>query len=93
MASSGSRQYNNATMSDNDKHLLDIVLEDVNDKFQTLIEGQTAMASVPEDIRQLKEDMSEVKGDIRAIKAVVTDHSALLLNHDQQLADMRRATS
>lgn len=71
-------------MSDNDA----VLLEDMNHKFDVILEYVAPLASVPEDIRQLKEDMAEVKGDIRVIKAVITDHSALLLNHDQRLTKL-----
>ena len=50
-----------------------VILEDINDKLETILEGQVAMAAVPEDIKQLKSDMTEVKGDIKVIKAAVTD--------------------
>ena len=60
-------------------HYVGALLEDINHKFDAIMEGQQAMASVPDDIAQLKNDMFDVKNDMRAITAVAKDHDKRLV--------------
>ena len=82
MRLAGARAHNSMPMSDYD---IAIILEDVNHKFDVIVEGQQAMAHIPAAVAKLQEDMTEVRGDIRAIKAVAKDHSDLLSDHTRQL--------
>ena len=67
-----------------------VLLEDVDDKFKAILEGQSAMASVPGNIRTLMDDMVEVKADIKAIKLVESTHSSELHKHDKQIKLLQR---
>lgn len=77
----------------NDDHYVGALLEDINHKFDALMEGQQAMASVPGDIAQLKSDMFDVKNDIAAIKAVAKDHEKMIKNHDKRLIRLESAAA
>ena len=68
-----------------------ILLEDVNHKFDAILEGQAALASLPADVAQLKADMIEVKADVRTIKAVVISHSSQLENHEQRITRLEQS--
>lgn len=74
------------TMSDLDN----ILLEDINHKFDAILEGQAAMAHVPGDVAQLKADMFEVKADVKTIKAVITSHSSQLDDHEDRITKLEQ---
>jgi uncharacterized protein YoxC len=74
-------------MSDHDS----VLLEDINHKFDAIMEGQAAMTHLPAAVAKLHEDMNEVKTDIKAIKAVLKDHSKLHNQHSWDIAELRRA--
>ena len=59
-----------------DKGYTDALLEDVNDKFDILVDG---FKGVREEIKTLakQSDLDEVKSDVKAIKTAVTT-----TNHD-----------
>ncbi|MES2971257.1 MAG: hypothetical protein V4702_02980 [Patescibacteria group bacterium] len=65
----------------------DLVLEDMNSKFDAVIELVTQMR---DDMKQLakQSDLQEVKADIKTIKAAVTDLSQQVEKHEQQLASL-----
>jgi len=58
-------------MSDN----FQILLEDINHKFDVILEGQVAMAHIPGDVAELKADMKDVKADIKIIKLAYNEQS------------------
>jgi hypothetical protein len=62
------------TDKNNNDHYEGALLEDMNHKFDVILEYLTPLASVPSDVAQLKDDMTVVKADIKTIKAVVTNH-------------------
>lgn len=66
------RFYNEGIMSDYD---IAIILEDVNDKFTAILEGQQAMAHLPGAVAKLQDDMTEVKADVKVIKLAVKDQT------------------
>lgn len=74
---------------DNDRYQA-VLLEDINHKFDAIMEGQAAMASVPGDIAQLKSDMIEVKTDIKTMKAVLTGHSSQLNDHETRITTLEQ---
>ncbi len=72
----------------NSSNHTDIVLEDMNSKFDAVIELVTQMR---EDMKQLakQEDLEEVKADVKIIKAAITDLSHQVEKHEQQLTSLR----
>jgi hypothetical protein len=76
-------------MSDNDS----VLLEDIDYKLAAILEGQTAMAHVPNDLAELKDDIREVKSDIKVIKSVLTGHFGELGTLDARVTKLERARS
>ncbi len=72
-------------MSDND-----VFLEDINHKFDAIMESQAAMSPVPRKLDAIDERLGRVESDVKIIKAVVTDHSAQLNNHDKRLVNLEQ---
>ena len=69
------------------------LLEVINDQLKSIQEGQRAMASVPNDIRQLKDDMADVKADIKAIKAAIKDQTKDIGEHDLRITVLERSAA
>lgn len=71
------RTYNRFTMSDNDDtgHYEGALLEDVNHKFDVILEYLRPLARLPHDVDELKDDMTVVKTDIRTIKHTIKGQS------------------
>lgn len=66
------------TMSDtNDdtNHHYGVLLEDINHKFDAILEGQQSLIPISRDVAQLKTDMREVKTRLTTIEFAVTDLS------------------
>jgi hypothetical protein len=51
-----------------------ILREDTDHKFDAILEGQAAFASVPGDILEIKTDVSAIKSDMKAVKAIIRNH-------------------
>ena len=79
-------------MSDtNDSHYEGALLEDVNHKFDVILEYLGPLASVPSDVAQLKTDMGDVKADVKTIKAVITNQSSQLNNHETRITKLEQS--
>lgn len=63
----------------------DVLLEDMNSKFDTILEIVTPLVQLPQQIRELREDIDEIKSDMMVIKVVAKDHSSWLKNHEVRL--------
>lgn len=60
-------------MNENDR--VQALLEDVNGKFDAIMEYVRDIPAMKADIAELKDDMSHVKSDIEVIKGVAKEHS------------------
>ncbi len=71
------------TMRDKDdiNHHCGALLEDINHKFDAIMEGQQAMAHLPQKVDQIDDRLQRVESDVTVIKRAVTyqgkDHGAL----------------
>jgi hypothetical protein len=61
------------------------VLEHIESQLKAILEGQTAMSSVPRDINEIKERLSAVESTVTAIRAAVTDQTRQVNNHETRL--------
>ncbi len=62
----------------------DVLLEDINSKFDKLIE---VVYQMREEIKSTatKDDLVDVKSDLRTVKAAVTDVSSQVNNHENRI--------
>lgn|GEM_PF-1072776 len=84
------RAYTNSTMSDDYATTL---LEEMNGKFDILVESVSDINHLVKDIPVLKADMAEVKSDVKIIKAVLTDHSHQIQNHELRITNLEQPAS
>ena len=63
----------------------DVLLEDINAKFDAIMEIVQPLVSLPADVREIKEDVSATKADLRIVKAAVTDQSHQLNDHERRI--------
>ena len=68
-----------------------ILLEDMNHKFDIIMEAIQPLPTLLRDMAVLKTDVDDIKADIKIIKAAVTDHSKILLRHDREIARLNGA--
>lgn len=73
-----------------DKDHLEVILEDMNGKFDRLIEVAAQMQDTLERTAT-KDELAEVKADIKVIKAAVVDHSGQLNDHEQRITHLESA--
>ena len=52
-----------------------VILEDINGKFDAVMEYVRDIPDMKHDIAVLKEDVSELKFDMKLVKTVVQEHS------------------
>lgn len=73
-----------------DKDNLEVILEDMNGKFDLLLESN---AQIRQQLKHMatKEELAEVKADIKVIKAAVTDHSSQLSDHEGRITQLEAA--
>lgn len=64
---------------------IDVLLEDVNSKFDTIIE---LVRPLPDAITQLQHDVKNINTDASVMKAVVRDHSKTLQSHEHRLVKL-----
>lgn len=69
-----------------------MLLEDMNHKFDLLLELLSPMKQIQQDVGSLKEDMSQVKQDVKIIKAAVTDLSHQVSNQDRRLTHLENTS-
>lgn len=72
------------------KDYTDVLLEEMNGKFDRLIE---VTAQMREEMRQSarQEDLEEVKADVKVIKAAVTDLSSQVNKHKVEIRHLKTA--
>lgn len=75
-------------MSDN---YSDILLEDIQSKFDAIIEGQAAMAYVPAKLESIDDRLISIESEVKAIRMAVTDHDGLLKNHEFRIIKLETA--
>lgn len=63
-----------------------ILLEDINSKFDMLVELVMPLTLLPAAVAQLQEDIAEMKADIKILKKVAGDHSGKLHNHEFRIS-------
>ena len=59
----------------NDDHHAGVLLEDIDDKFERLIEGMSVLLEGNQEIRKTVVRIPVIEDDIKAINAAVTDQS------------------
>ncbi len=74
-----------------DKDYTNVLLEEMNSKFDLLLEAVKPIRQLQQDTGTLKEDMNEVKSDVKVIKAAVTDVSKEVSAHDLRIANLENA--
>ncbi len=68
-----------------------ILLEDINHKFDAILEGQTAMAHVPGQLHEIDTRLKNVESDVKIIKTAATDQSRRLDNHEQRITRLEQS--
>jgi hypothetical protein len=59
--------------NDNTDHYVGALLEDINHKFDILVEGQASMAHVPRKLDDIDDRLKTVELDVKTIKLAVKD--------------------
>jgi hypothetical protein len=62
-----------------------VLLEDMNSKFDVVIESVSGLASGVKELKQLIPDVTELKSDVKVIKAAVTDQTTQLNDHENRI--------
>jgi hypothetical protein len=62
----------------------DILLEDINCKFDAVLEAVGGIRQEMKDLAKLS-DLDELKADVKTIKTVVTSQSHQLDNHENRI--------
>jgi hypothetical protein len=73
------------------KNYTDVLLEDMNHKFDLLLEAIAPLKDMQKDIFALKEDLEEVKQDVKVVKAAVTDLSKQVHGHERRFTKLKTA--
>jgi len=73
------------------KDYTDVLLEEMNSKFDLLLEAIAPLKQMQQDIFTTKEDVAELKADVKVIKAVVTDLSHQVNRHEKEIAELKTA--
>lgn len=60
-------------------HYEGALLEDINHKFDAILEGQQSLANVPRKLDDIDERLGRVESDVKAIKAVITNHEGRII--------------
>jgi uncharacterized protein YoxC len=73
-----------------DKDYTNVLLEDMNSKFDRLIE---VVGQMKDEIQTFakQSDLEEVKADVKVIKAAVTDLSSHVDNHEVRITNLEAA--
>lgn len=72
---------------DNSRHIA-VLLEDMNSKFDFLVELIVPLTVLPAQVAQLTADMNELKADLVITKRVLGDHSTTLKDHEYRLTHL-----
>lgn len=73
------------------KDYTNVLLEEMNGKFDLLLEAVAPLKDMQKDIIVMKEDIVELKGDAKVIKAAVTDLSHQVADHDREIRELKTA--
>jgi len=73
------------------KNYTNVLLEDMNGKFDLLLEAIAPLKQMQQDIFTTKEDVAELKADVKVIKAAVTDLSHQVNRHEKEIAELKTA--
>jgi len=65
-----------------------ILLEDIQSKFDAIIEGQVAMAYVPAKLESIDNRLTSIESDVKIIKLSVSDHENILKNQEVRIAEL-----
>jgi hypothetical protein len=65
------------------------ILEDVNHKFDAIMEGLQALAPVPARLDRIEGRLDHVESDVTIIKQVVKEHSQVLSEHSRDLTEIK----
>lgn len=71
-------------MSDS-KDYTGVLLEDINGKFDVIVEAVGQMQDQMKLLKDVPEDLKEVKADVKTIKSVLTGHSEQLADHEERI--------
>ncbi|HSW81497.1 MAG TPA: hypothetical protein VLG40_03810 [Candidatus Saccharimonas sp.] len=84
-------------MTREDRNYVAAILEDINSKFDFLVEivmpMQKDVASLKDDVAMLKDDMHEVKADIRTLKLALTETNKELRDHGRRLTRLEASSA
>lgn len=67
------------------------ILEDINSKFDAVLEIVTPLVTLPEQVRRLQSEVDAIRTDIKTMGFVVKDHSGQLRTHDGRLLNLETA--
>jgi len=70
-----------------DKDNLEVILEDMNGKFDRMLE----IVSLTREEMATKAELEEVKSDVKVIKAAVIDQNAQLNDHERRITHLEAA--
>ena len=73
-----------------DKDYTNVLLEEMNSKFDILIEVVGGMKDEMKTLAK-QSDLDEVKADVKVIKAAVTDVSDQVARHEVRISDLETA--
>lgn len=62
-----------------------MLLEDMNSKFDRMLEIVTPLAEMPQFLKDMGYKVEEGESEIEVMKVVVKDHSAELRNHGDRI--------
>lgn len=74
-----------------DDHYVGAMLEDIDHKFDAIMEGQQSLAHVPGQLENIEKrlDRMEVKSD--AFEVWLKDHDKVIRSHDKRLVRLESA--
>ncbi|HXH26747.1 MAG TPA: hypothetical protein VNG90_02545 [Candidatus Acidoferrum sp.] len=70
---------------DKKPHYTDVLLEDMNGKFDAIMEMLIPMREELNEVKKLTAEIPELKTDIKIIKAVLTDSGKQLQDHERRI--------
>lgn len=68
-----------------------VLMEDINGKFDLIMEMVTPMRKELAEIRVIVDDIPEMKNDIEVIKKVVKETNVQVHDHEQRIAKLEKA--
>jgi len=63
-------------------HTTNALLEDINAKFDVILEIVRPLAELPERVGWLEDDVRELKEDMKVVKVAVTDTNRQIQKHE-----------